>query len=449
MKNKAILNTKLSIIHSNIDWTKWLCIALLTYGLVEGMWGVLQLCDVVDSGHSRYPVTGSFYNPGPYGCFIGCLLPLAVSLYIDAHDNKFTKILSGAYILICALLLPGGMSRTGWVAAAIGIAIVFVGTNINKFSQLNKQRKTIMVIMVLSIVSIGGIGAYVLKPDSADGRLLMWKIAANATTYSPLLGVGWENVAGTYGDAQEAYFASGIATAHEEMLAGTPAYVFNEYLQIAVAYGIPAAFLFAIALVSTAIIYWRHQRYGLSGLTVAIMSVAFASYPLQFWEFKSLIGIVVAMAFVSIDNKVLKTLLPIFWAIIWLCFSIAAQPIDIGPKFSHAQRAYRIGRHEVSNQMLREILPKTSDPMPLNIMGRNYQAMGIRDSAETCFLRAAARVPNRLYPHYLLMKLYADAPSDSVKMRHQAEIILTTQPKIQSKAIEEMYQESRKLLTKP
>lgn len=449
MKNKAILNTKLSSIHSNIDWAKWLCIALLTYGLVEGMWGVLQLCDVVDSGHPRYPVTGSFYNPGPYGCFIGCLLPLAFSLYIDAHDNKFTKTLSGAYILICALLLPGGMSRTGWVAAAIGMGVVFVGTNINKIRQLNKLRKTIMIIMVLSTVIIGGIGAYVLKPDSADGRLLMWKIAANATTHSPLLGVGWENVAGTYGDAQEAYFASGIATAHEEMLAGTPAYVFNEYLQIAVAYGIPAAILFAIALVSTAIIYWRHQRYGLSGLTVAIMSVAFASYPLQFWAFKILIGVTIAAALFMLDNQELRVLAIFIWVMAWLCFCIAAQPIDVSAEFSQAQRAQRIGRYNASNKMLSGILPKTSDPMPLNIMGRNYQAMGIRDSAENCFLRSAVRVPNRVYPHYLLMKLYAEMPSDSVKMRHQADIILTKQPKKHSTAIEEMRQEARKLLTKP
>ncbi|MCM1140051.1 MAG: O-antigen ligase family protein [Muribaculum sp.] len=447
--DKTALHTKLQVLQSSIDWTLWLCVVLLIYGLVEGAWGVLQLCDVVDSGHPRYPVTGSFYNPGPYGCFIGCLLPLAVSLYIDKHDNKFIKILAGAYILICALLLPGGMSRTGWIAAAMGIAIVFVGTNINKLRQLNKLRKTIMIIMVLSTVIIGGIGAYVLKPDSADGRLLMWKIAANATTYSPLLGVGWENVAGTYGDAQEAYFSSGIATAHEEMLAGTPAYVFNEYLQIAIAYGIPTAILFAIALVSTAIIYWRHQRYGLSGLTVAIMAVAFASYPLQFGEFKILIGIVVTMAFLMIDNKLLRTLLSILWLILWLCFSIAAQPIDISANFGHAQRAQRIGRYEASNQMLSEILPKTSDPMPLNIMGRNYQAMGVRDSAENCFLRAAVRVPNRLYPHYLLMKLYAESPSDSIKMKQQAEIILTKQPKKYSTAIEEMRQEARKLLTKP
>lgn len=447
--NKAILNTRLSIFRSSTDWSIGLCIALLVYGFVEGVWGVLQLCDVLDSGHPRYPVTGSFYNPGPYGCFIGCLLPLAVSMYMNSRDNKWLKLFVASYILICALLLPGGMSRTGWIAAIIGIGVVIVGINKKRLKSLGRTKKALLIVGILTMIAAGGYGAYVLKPDSADGRLLMWKIAANATTYSPWAGAGWENVAGTYGDAQEAYFSSGIATAHEEMLAGTPAYVFNEYLQIAIAFGIPAAILFVVSLVSTAFIYWRKGQYGLLGLTVALMTVMFASYPLQFWEFKILIGLVIAGAFLMLGNKKVGITVTLTYIGLWWCFCIESLPVDISTEFNHAQRAMRIGRHEASNQMIMEILPKTSDPMPLNIMGRNYQSMGLRDSAECCFFRASARVPNRLYPHYLLMKLYAETPSDSIKMKRQAEIVLTKQPKTHSTAIEEMRQEAHKLLTKP
>ncbi len=431
---------------SKIDWRLWICCGLLVYGLVEGIWGVLQLCEVVESGHPRYPVTGSFYNPGPYGCFIGCLLPLAACIYMGKGERKWIKGLSGVYILTCALLLPGGMSRTGWIAAAIGIGIVVAGVYKKRLVLLAPGKKALLIGGLLAIVAAGGYGAYVLKPDSADGRLLLWKIAAKATTYSPWAGVGWENVAGTYGDAQESYFSSGVATAHEEMLAGTPAYVFNEYLQIAIAFGIPAGILFAVSLVAAAIIYWRKVQYGLSGVTVALMTVMFASYPLQFWEFKVLIGLVIAGAFLMVGNKKAGIAVTLLYVGLWWCFCIKSRPVDISSEFNHAQRAQRIGRHEASNQMIMEFLAKTSDPMPLNIIGRNYQAMGVRDSAEYYFLRAAARVPNRLYPHYLLMKLYAEEPSDSIKMRHQAEIILKKQPKTHSTAIEEMRQEARKLL---
>ena len=76
--------------------------------------------------------------------------------------------------------------------------------------------------------------------DSADGRLLMWKVSAKAVMEHPWQGVGWANVAGAYGDAQERYFASGAATEQEEYVAGAPEYVFNEYLQVAMAWGVPA-----------------------------------------------------------------------------------------------------------------------------------------------------------------------------------------------------------------
>ena len=56
----------------------------------------------------------------------------------------------------------------------------------------------------------------------------MWKIAAQAVLEHPWLGVGWENVAGAYGDAQERYFASGMASVQEKHVAGAPEYVFNE-----------------------------------------------------------------------------------------------------------------------------------------------------------------------------------------------------------------------------
>ncbi len=447
--NKAILYKEFRIFRSFTDWRQCLCIALLLYGLVEGVWGILQFCNVVDSGHPPYPVTGSFYNPGPYGCFIGCLLPLAVSIYITKDENKLIELLSGLYILSCALLLPGGMSRTGWVAAAIGIGILLGGVYKNQLKMLSTSKKALLIVTILALTLAGCIGAYVLKPDSADGRLLIWKVATNATSYSPLTGVGWENVAGAYGNAQEAYFSGGTANAHEEMLAGTPAYVFNEYLQIAIAFGIPAALLFIGLLVSAVIIYWQNGQYGLSGLLVALMIVMCASYPLQFWEFKILIGVVVAGAFMMLGNKLMKILVTLIFVGLWGYLCVEAHKVHLSVEFNHAQSAQRIGRYEESNQIIIGIMPKTSDPMPLNIMGRNYQAMGIKDSAEYCFLRASARVPNRLYPHYLLMKLYAETPADSIKMKHQAEIILTKQPKTHSTAIEEMRQEARKLLTNP
>ncbi len=54
---------------------------------------------------------------------------------------------------------------------------------------------------------------------------------------NPWTGCGWNSVPAAYGQAQENYFAAGNYTATENLLAGAPEYVFNEYLQVAIAWG--------------------------------------------------------------------------------------------------------------------------------------------------------------------------------------------------------------------
>ena len=47
--------------------------------------------------------------------------------------------------------------------------------------------------------------------------------------------------------------------------------------------------------------------------------------------------------------------------------------------------------------------------MILNIIAKNYRALGQPDSAEHYLQKSVNRCPNRLYPHYLLMQLYGDS----------------------------------------
>ena len=51
------------------------------------------------------------------------------------------------------------------------------------------------------------VGVYVLKKDSADGRLLIWKISVLAMSDWPVLGVGLDHFCGTYGNTQAACFS--------------------------------------------------------------------------------------------------------------------------------------------------------------------------------------------------------------------------------------------------
>lgn len=67
------------------------------------------------------------------------------------------------------------------------------------------------------------------------------------------------------------------------------------------------------------------------------------------------------------------------------------------------------------------------------------------DKAEEYFTRSTHRLPGRIYPYYLLAKLYAEN-GEIKKMLKMAELVITKKPKIESTAITEMKTEMEKLI---
>jgi tetratricopeptide (TPR) repeat protein len=114
--------------------------------------------------------------------------------------------------------------------------------------------------------------------------------------------------------------------------------------------------------------------------------------------------------------------------------------------FEYAQSLSKSGQYMKSNEVLQRAMQISCDPMLYNIMGKNYQVMKEYEQAEDCFIHAAQIVPSRLYPWYLLTKLYEEMGLPD-KMKETAAIVLTKEPKVHSPAIREMKQEIEKLIT--
>ena len=202
--------------------------SLILAGTIEAIWGLLQVYGYEPSNHSLYALTGSFYNPGPYSGFLAMCLPLALHEWLTGKGIR--KHLALVALVLMLVVLPSGMSRSSWLAALVASGYVL---GMHYREKVCRYWKAFLFGGVLLMLL--GIGAYHWKKDSADGRLLMWKVATQAVLEQPWQGVGWEYVAGAYGDAQERYFASGKGTEQEKRVAGAPEYVFNEYLQVAMA----------------------------------------------------------------------------------------------------------------------------------------------------------------------------------------------------------------------
>lgn len=84
--------------------------------------------------------------------------------------------------------------------------------------------------------------------------------------------------------------------------------------------------------------------------------------------------------------------------------------------------------------------------MVLNIIGKNYQQEENYKEAEQWLWRAVHRLPSRIYPYYLLAKLYAEPTfSQPQKLKEMIHIVLTKNPKVESTATKDMRKEIEKI----
>ena len=407
---------------------------LILAGVIETVWGLCQVYGYTASNHSLYALTGSFYNPGPYSGFLAMCFPVCLHEWLKRGKNV------GGYIAL---------------SFAFG-------------------------------------GAYLLKKDSADGRLLMWKVAVQAIGEKPLTGYGWDHVAGAYGEAQEKYFSKGDYTEQEEHVAGSPEYVFNEYLQAAMAWGVPVLCVILLLVIAAMAGYQLSGNYGLFGAMLSLAVFSFSSYPFQFPLFVAALGLLVLVGLMGwLHVFPVCALFPVVlcWAVsvyggyayfthvqereavknrwqrVRMFYHSGAyteavesyKPFYEGMKwnarylFELGHACHKAGKHEESNKYLKEALKVSADPMILNILGKNCQAEKRYQEAEHYLLRSVNRLPGRIYPYYLLFKLYDEMPEGKYakgRKEFAARMVLEKEPKVQSTAIREMREEVKKRMKK-
>ena len=412
---------------------------LIVFGAVEAVWGLLQVYGYEPSNHSLYALTGSFYNPGPYSGFLAMCLPLALHEWLEGR--RIWKHLALVALVLMLVVLPSGMSRSAWLAALVASGYVWA---MHYPKAIARYWKAFLAGGLLVILL--GIGAYHWKKDSADGRLLMWKIAF--TEVPATIGVGWENVAGAYGEAQERYFRQGKGTPQEERVAGAPEYVFNEYLQVGIAWGVPVAS--AIEIMIIVLFSWGHRsrQYGVCGGLFSLAVFAFSSYPFQFLEF--ILAFLALLVACALGHRKLWVL----WLALVLGIGLgvylsANRPTKNARRmFEQAHALHKAGEWQASTDLLKETMKVSSDAMVLNIIGKNFQAMGQPKVAEHWFVRSTHRLPNRIYPYYLLAKLYEEHPDvfPKEKLEWAVRMVLEKEAKVESTAIRQMREEVKKML---
>lgn len=480
------LNRKQNLsFHSIVTWV------LIILGGIEAVWGLRQIYGLAVSNHSLYALTGSFYNPGPYSGYLAMIFPLCLHEWLNLRKTlertwmeqcEYYIALSVMLLILC--VLPAGMSRSAWIASAIsGIWVYGIhaswGNQLKEWGQKYRQRMILAFVILGFVMVVAGYGLFHIKAASANGRLFMWKISSLAIAEKPLSGYGTGSFASAYGAAQEHYFANGDYSETEELVAGSPEYAFNEYLQIAIEYGIP---FLIVVLLFISFCLWKgitENRIGVCGGVISVLVFALSSYPMQIPGFAMSFFFLLAACAIGRSRIALLFFTVIIvltgtyywknnqyeacrqWSSCKMLYNIGAYGSakedyeKLYPElqnrgtflYEYGHCLHKLKEYESSNEILEEATQHSCDPMILNIIGKNYQEMGRLDKAEEYLIRSTHRLPGRIYPYYLLAKLYAEPEHmQPEKLKRAVGVVLTKEPKVQSTAVREMRAEVKKYL---
>lgn len=465
-------------------------IALL--GCVQAVWGIIQLYGFSSSYHNIFAITGSFYNPGPYTGYIALIFPICLKQLLTAR-----KVEIYVWALICALLfcmIPAGLSRSAWVALIVSSLFVLTVhyrwvDKIKRYSKKHFKQTIYYTTLCFVIVATGIVLMFMMKSDSAYGRLFIWKNTVTAIAKKPLLGYGPGSFPAVYGQEQSAYFAKENYAKWEEKVAGSPEYAFNEYLQLLVEGGGILLLLYLAFIFFTFREGYRKGQHGLCGGLLSFYIFSFSAYPLQVLPFGVLVVLLSSMCISSYEGTpssstykrvgtwiggtllLLISLMLIYrlkdtnaykqkinlantlyssgaYQNAFSTYYLVYEKINHNPKLLlHFSRMLaKQEQHLEAINILKRAEKVCCDVSILNTTASYYMHIKEYKQAETFFKKSVNRLPGRIYPYYMLAKLYADSSYyDRNKMEEMITIVLNKEPKIQSGAVYDMKNEIRKL----
>lgn len=271
---------------------------------------------------------------------------------------------------------------------------------------------------------------------------------------------------------------------HERMIADCPELAFNDYLQIGAESGLVAMLLYVIMIIVA--VYYSMKRHVIWGYGLLSFSIfSFFSFPIELLQFQLLFSILLAMSSsVSCGEKSSKytyiLLFPILFSSSFILSNLrtlkdqrdsirewgaAGKWYDKGYYefvisdysqlfddlknksqflFEYGRSLNKTGNYEKSDSILKIGIELSSDPMFWNVMGNNSLALGKYREAEERYKHAFYMVPNRLYPLYLLAKLY-HTEGDTARFLDMADRVETFIPKVESINTERLRGEIREL----
>lgn len=418
-------------------------------------------------------ICGSFRNTALWGLFVAIAIIGVLEQLIYLKLSGWKRVV--LYVLFTGelWLLSMSGSRAAWLGCLIG-SVVLVWRKYNKRTSyfFKWYGKVGVGLLLISLIY----GLYIYRPGSANGRLLIWRISMDMVWEKPLLGWGSDGFRQHYMAFQEKYFHlhpdSGFSSCADNNF-----YAFNEVLRIIVENGI-LGMLF-IGILGTIIIRIPTDSSPEIRMIKAMLSVIAVfscfSYPLSNWQLSILL--LSCLAFLSSKTSVL-CLSHIFWY--GKVIGVVVTGMIYGILLLPYQKAYRtweralvkikkeplVGLQEmqsIKDELSRQpfflqsygrclnqngfydqasnVLEEASQcyaTYPVLIeLGKSYRGMHEWRKAESCWKKAADRIPSRFLPVYLQMMMFQEK-GDLCKARQLADRMINKKRKIESPELYDM-----------
>ncbi|MBR6286769.1 MAG: O-antigen ligase family protein [Bacteroidaceae bacterium] len=440
---------------------------------------VLQFLGIVKSESIYFPLTGANENPTSTALFLVGCVPLIVSRMKRSENNK-------VYLFLLLSLLMSVIAlrcRTAYIGLAVETVIYMVLSVKSRISDIHLHKKILGIIAILMLCSAFGAKVYDMKKDSADGRLLIWKLSAEMVIDRPL-GYGYGLFAKNYNQKQAEYFSCGCGSEVEKRNANFVPTSYNDFLEHGVDGGI-IGLLFILTFYVVMIRSSIKKRMGeetIVFIAFAVMSLTnFVNASIQVWYCLMLYSAFVATSQEPYNTpvyfrKIVMVLLA-FISVILLCFlsrmsyaqfllrqireKCSVEAVSdrhfaeiencVGTSEAYwtqrAKNCMALQDYENASAYLQNAMLYTSSMSVIYQQYHCYKALDNKKKSADCLMRIHRTVPSLLWPIYLLMR-DCEEEHDMVCAKRYAHEILSTDIKINNDKAEIIKQEARNLLEK-
>lgn len=459
---------------------------LVSLGILEGLYGILQYFYLVPNVASTFPISGSFDNPAGYSVALSSVFPFAIYLISKTNYIRCLRIFGvvGVVVFITGIFLA--QSRSAIFAVITVLTFWFISSCF--FRQLSCNLRTIMLVAVCFFFMILAGVVYLYKKDLANGRLLITMCTFHMIKDEPVTGYGVGGFEKEYMLYQARFFEINPESPYIR-LSDNVRHPFNEYLKTIVEYGFIGLMIVIVFFLFIIRAYKQNRSIeNRTSISVLIGIAVFScfSYPLTY-PFARFVALIAAAnlfkderALFILKNNLLfplKTSMSLLiMTLVILCLfsmkneyrwnkiaqpSLAGKTETVMPDYARLYRLMKthglflynygaelnyIGKYKDSNNILKDCCRYMNDMDVQLLLADNYQQIQEYDKAEEHLILAYNMVPVRFTPLYRLALLY-QMMSNADCTYNTALHIVNKKVKIPSSEVIQMKEEMKKIIT--